>query len=176
MIEIEITNEQSRLPIDADRLRAAVEGVMLGQGVTRAVISVAVVDDPSIHTLNARYLQHDYPTDVLSFVLEEGGDFVEGEIIVSADTAETSAARYGWEPADELLLYVIHGALHLTGLDDHEPEDVAEMRRQEARYLAPFGLNASWRESSAQDSQGMAAESIRHAGSRPETLAEGRPS
>ena len=100
-------------------------------------------------------------------------------IIVSADTAISSAARYGWTAMDELLLYVIHGTLHLTGLDDHEPADIAEMRRQEARYLAPFGLTAPWRES-AQDSQGMAAEAIpqgttRVAKSGPGTLAEGRP-
>lgn len=158
MIEIEITNEQSRLAIDQERLRAAVDAVMIGHGVSRATISVAVVDDPSIHTLNARYLQHDYPTDVLSFVLEEGDGYVEGEIIVSADTAATSAARFGWTAQDELLLYVIHGALHLTGHDDHEPTDIAEMRRQEAHYLATFGLSAPWREAA------------------PETLAEGRPS
>jgi probable rRNA maturation factor len=157
VIEIEITNEQSRLPIDQQRLRAAVEAVMTGQGVTRATISVAVVDDPSIHTLNARYLQHDYPTDVLSFVLDEGDGYVEGEIIVSADTAATSAARFGWTAHDELLLYVIHGALHLTGHDDHEPADIAEMRRQESHYLDAFGLSAPWREAA------------------PETLAEGRP-
>ncbi len=146
MIHIELTNEQSRLSIDEARLRAAVEAVLTGQGVQRATISVAVVDDPAIHVLNARYLQHNYPTDVLSFVLEEGEGFVDGEIIVSADTAAASAARFGWNPTDELLLYVIHGALHLTGHDDHEPDDAALMRTLEARYLAPFGLNASWRE------------------------------
>lgn len=157
MIEIEISNEQSRLAIDQERLRAAVAAVLVGQSVSRATISVAVVDDPSIHALNARYLQHDYPTDVLSFVLEEGDGYVEGEIIVSADTAASSAARYGWTAMDELLLYVIHGTLHLTGHDDHEPADITEMRRQEAHYLASFGLNAPWREAA------------------PETLAEGRP-
>jgi probable rRNA maturation factor len=175
VIEIEITNEQSRLTIDEARLRAAVAAVLTGQGISRANISVAIVDDPSIHVLNARYLQHDYPTDVLSFVLEEGDGFVEGEVIVSADTAATIAPRYGWSATDELLLYVIHGTLHLTGLDDHEPEDAAEMRRHEARYLAPFGLNASWRDS-AQDSQGMAAPGTRLGAAEPETLAEGRAS
>ena len=53
-----------------------------------AEISVAVVDDPTIHALAPRSISsHDYPTDVLSFVLERDEDCLEGEVIVSADTA-----------------------------------------------------------------------------------------
>ncbi|HEY2838437.1 MAG TPA: rRNA maturation RNase YbeY [Pirellulales bacterium] len=168
MFRIEITNEQTGLSIDEARLRAAVEAVLTGQGFLRGAVSVAIVDDPAIHVLNARYLQHDYPTDVLSFLLEEGEGFVEGEVIVSAETAAVSASRYGWTPLDELLLYVIHGTLHLTGLDDHEPEDAAEMRRQEARYLAPFGLTAAW--------QDRAPRLDPHVAANPKPLAKGSAS
>jgi len=145
-IQIDITNEQTRLAIDEPRLREAILAVLAGQGVTRGAISVAVVDDPAIHALNVRYLQHDYATDVLSFVLEEGDGYVEGEVIVSADTAIAGSTRFGWQPMDELLLYAVHGTLHLTGLDDHSPEEIAEMRALEVRYLAPFGLVPPWRD------------------------------
>jgi probable rRNA maturation factor len=84
-------------------------------------------------------LNHDYPTDVLSFLLERNDNRLEGEIIVSADTALSAAPRYGWSAGDELLLYVIHGALHLVGYDDQTPEAQAEMRRHEAAILARFG-------------------------------------
>ncbi len=94
---------------------------------------MAAVDDRTIHQLNRRYLDHDYPTDVLSFVLEEGPGTVEGEIIVSGDTAAASAPGYGWPAQDELLLYVIHGMLHLVGYDDKSPADAARMRQAEAR-------------------------------------------
>ena len=62
-----------------------------------------------IHELNRRYLNHDWPTDVLSFTLDDDDDGLAGEIIVSADTATVAAERYGWKMADEILLYVIHG-------------------------------------------------------------------
>ena len=107
------------------------------------MVSVAVVDDPAIHRLNREFLQHDYPTDVLSFLLEREGDQLEGEVIVSSDTAVRSAAQYGWTPENELLLYVIHGTLHLVGYDDLQPELLAEMRRHEQHYLGHFGLAAS---------------------------------
>lgn len=140
MIQIDITNEQSRVPVDEERLRRAIEAVLAAAECRRGVVSVAVVDDPTIHDLNRRFLQHDYPTDVLSFVLEEDADAIEGEIVVSGDTAADSAADYGWRAEDELLLYVIHGALHLVGYDDKTPADAAEMRQLETRHLAEFGL------------------------------------
>jgi probable rRNA maturation factor len=162
VIQIDITNEQSRLPIVEERLRQAVVAVLAGEGRSAATISVAVVDDPTIHELNRRFLAHDYPTDVLSFVLEESDDGLEGEIIVSADTATACAPRYGWSADNELLLYVIHGTLHLVGYDDHEPADIALMRAAEIRYLAQLGLRAG------DDS------SSRHIGPRePQLLGEG---
>ena len=104
-------------------------------------VRVEEVDDPTIHALNVQYLQHDYPTDVLSFVLEQTDNRVEGELIVSADTASREAAEAGWSPHDELLLYVIHGTLHLVGYDDHQPTDQAEMVAAEARYLQALGIS-----------------------------------
>ena len=105
-----------------------------------AYVSIAVVDDPTIHGLNVQYLGHDYPTDVLSFVLEESTDRVEGELVVSADTAMRESQEAGWSPQDELLLYVIHGSLHLVGYDDHEPTDQIEMYAAEAHYLQRMGI------------------------------------
>jgi probable rRNA maturation factor len=90
--------------------------------------------------LNRQFLEHDYATDVLSFVLESSPDGLEGEIVISADTAAAAAGKYGWRPHDELLLYSIHGALHLAGWDDADEEQAAAMRLRERHYLASFGL------------------------------------
>lgn len=139
-IEVEIANEQDKLPIDEERLVAAARLLLRSEGITAATISLAVVDDPTIHELNRRHLGHDYATDVLSFVLEASPDRFEGEVIVSADTAISSAGRFDWSPADELLLYVIHGCLHLAGHDDQTDEARAIMRDREKHYLAEFGL------------------------------------
>ncbi|HIA19691.1 MAG TPA: rRNA maturation RNase YbeY [Planctomycetes bacterium] len=119
---------------------SAVRQVLQGEGVERAEISIAVVDDPTIHRLNVQYLDHDYPTDVLSFASPVQEGFVGGELVVSVDRAAAEAGQYGWAAKDELLLYVIHGALHLTGYQDETDDQQAVMRRREDHYLAQHGL------------------------------------
>lgn len=140
MFEIEFANRQRHWQPDEQRLVAAARTVLGEQQVTRATISLAVVDDPTIHALNRQYLQHDYPTDVLSFRLDDDPNHLNGEVVVSADTAARQAVDYGWRPDDELLLYVIHGILHLVGYDDKDLEDREMMRQQERHFLARFGL------------------------------------
>ncbi len=65
---------------------------------------------------------------------------MDGEVIVSFDTAAKVAPEFGWSTQEELLLYVIHGCLHLVGYDDHNDEDRAAMRVGEAKYLAKAGI------------------------------------
>ena len=83
---------------------------------------------------------------MLSFPLRREEGYVQGEIIVSGQTAVRSAAEYGWSAADELLLYVVHGCLHLVGYDDGTPQARAEMRARERHYLADFGLQPRYEE------------------------------
>lgn len=135
-----VANEQTSLAIDESRIQAAVRTVLAESEFSSANISIAVVDDPTIHELNNQYLRHDYPTDVLSFVLDDSTETLDGEVIVSADTAIREAAEAGWSAENELLLYVIHGTLHLIGHDDHEPNDQAEMYAAEANCLKQLGL------------------------------------
>jgi probable rRNA maturation factor len=137
---ITINNAQSQMPVDRRQLRKAVRMILLDESISRAKIGVAVVDDATIAKLHERYLDDPEPTDVLSFVLEKSPNYLEGEIVVSADTARASAADYNWPAGDELLLYVIHGALHLVGYNDTTSQTLATMREKEREYLARFGL------------------------------------
>ena len=139
-MQITLTNQQHALSIEEHRLVSATRPVLSDAGFSEGALSIAIVDDPTIHQLNVEFLQHDYATDVLSFVLEEKGDWLEGEIIASADTAVTNAADYSWPAEHELLLYVIHGALHLVGYRDKTEEDAAAMRTAEAKYLRLAGV------------------------------------
>jgi len=68
------------------------------------------------------------------------GDHLEGEVILSADTAATVASELGNSSAEEQLLYVIHGVLHLVGYDDQSDSDAEEMRTAQARFLQQFGV------------------------------------
>lgn len=142
MIEIEINNRQRVLePLDTARLVEATRQILAAAGYEHGEVSLAIVADAEMQTLNAKWLSHDYPTDVLSFVIDESDDEIEGQLIVSTETAQRQAEQYGWRAEDELLLYVIHGALHLVGHDDHEDDDIAAMRAAEAEQLAHFGLS-----------------------------------
>jgi probable rRNA maturation factor len=136
VIRIDIADRQATLPLDRRLLRRAVRAVLKDEGIADAEISLAVVDDPTIRELHRRYLGHDEPTDVISFVLERSEGRLEGEVIVSADTGLSAAARYGSTPADELLLYVIHGTLHLVGYRDDTRQRRAKMDARQRIYLA----------------------------------------
>ena len=138
-LRVLVANE-TNAAIDADRIEAAVR-LAFADGPYRWVeVSVAVVDDEMIHDLNRQFLDHDYPTDVLSFTLEDEPPRIEGEIIVSLDTAARHAAEVGWSTSDELLLYVAHGALHLAGFRDKNAEDAIQMHAAEAALLARLGV------------------------------------
>ena len=138
-ITIEIADEQTHLPLDRRLLRRAVRTVLRDAGVRKARISVAVVDDTTIARLNWRYLRHRGPADVLSFLLDRS-DGLEGEVIVGAQTALRTAPQYGWPPHDELLLYAVHGTLHLVGQDDTSPTLRAEMQKRETAVLEKLGI------------------------------------
>src|SRR3954470_14271396 len=136
--EISLTNEQTQHAVDGQRLVEAARAVLRDSEFSSAAISLAVVDDETIHELNRRHLNHDYATDVLSFVLEDDGRHLEGEVILSADTAAAAALEVGTSAEHEQVLYVVHGMLHLVGYRDKSDEDAREMRAAEDRYLRPF--------------------------------------
>jgi probable rRNA maturation factor len=143
--KIEIADEQT-FPLDPDPLIAAVERILTDHRIDRSEVSIALVDDQAIRTLNKQYLGHDYETDVISFVLDydEENGWLNGQLIVSSETADRVARELGASRQDELLLYVVHGSLHLVGYDDQEPADAVEMREAEKRYLQVFGVEHRW--------------------------------
>jgi probable rRNA maturation factor len=148
LVRVTIQNQVAGLKLDARRIRAAVRSALALGKIDSGIVSVVIVDDPTIHVLNRRHLAHDYPTDVLSFLIEQDGGRIESDIIASADTAARMAPGFGWPASDELLLYVVHGALHLAGYDDLEPAKLKQMRAAERYVLAEFGLEASYEDRS----------------------------
>lgn len=134
MIDIQLNNDIGFV-ITEETLIAIVRTILTDHDVRRGEVSLAIIDDPTMHALNRQHLQHDYPTDVLSFVLDDDADAFEGEVIVSRDTALSMAGEYQWSAEDEMLLYFVHGTLHLVGYDDHCDEDRQAMRERETYYL-----------------------------------------
>ncbi len=142
-VHILIANQQTMLEIDLDRMRTVTRQILEDARITSGALSIAIVDNPTIHRLNQQYLQHDWPTDVLSFPLEERPGHLEGEVVVSAEVASTTAAEVPWAGTEELLLYVIHGTLHLVGYRDKRPEESARMRAAELTYLRGAGVTVT---------------------------------
>jgi probable rRNA maturation factor len=122
-------------------MRLAIRAILHDADISQANISIAVVDDATIAKLHGEFLNDPMPTDVLSFVLERSEQMLEGEVIASADTAKTSAGRYHWPATEELLLYIIHGTLHLVGYDDTTPKLRKQMRAKEREYLEQVGAS-----------------------------------
>ena len=141
MGKIAIATPQEIVVVDRRRVREIVRAVLDGEGIADAEISLAFVDSPTIHTLNKRYLDHDEPTDVLSFPLSEpNAKKLAGELVIGVEVAQAQAMERGHDVQQELALYVIHGLLHLCGHDDATEADAAAMRERERYYLTELGL------------------------------------
>jgi probable rRNA maturation factor len=141
MSRVSIASPQEQVPIDRGRMREVVRAVLEGESVADAEISLAFVDNDTIHNLNRRYLDHDEPTDVLSFPLSEPhAKKLAGELVIGAGVAQAQADARGHDVQAELALYVIHGLLHLCGYDDHAAAAAAAMRQRERHYLKQLGL------------------------------------
>src|SRR5947199_3322961 len=118
MFRVKIASPQEVIPIDRARLREVARAVLQGEGAAAASISLAFVDNATIHRLNKQFLDHDEPTDVLSFPLSgPGAKMLEGELVIGAEVAKQQAEERNHDVQTELSLYVIHGLLHLVGFD-----------------------------------------------------------
>ncbi len=135
----------------------AVVAAAQARGFASGRIGVMITDDDTIHEINRRHLDHDYPTDVISFTYDRSGSKVEGELVVSLCTARRSALELGWDWRHEILLYVVHGTLHICGLEDSSAAERAEMRSQEQAVLERLGI-ADARRFSPDPDQAFSAE------------------
>jgi probable rRNA maturation factor len=139
--KIAIHSPQEIVPIDNARLREIARTVLHGEESQDYEISLAFVDNATIHRLNKQYLNHDEPTDVLSFPdSAANAKKLEGELVIGAQVALEQAAERGHDVQAELALYVIHGLLHLCGYGDKSPDEEKSMRERERHYLQMAGL------------------------------------
>lgn len=98
-------------------------------------IGYMFVSDEKILEVNRQYLGHDYYTDIITFDYDEG-DVINGDLVISLDTVRTNAEKFGKEYADELNRVIIHGILHLCGINDKGPGEREIMEAHENAALA----------------------------------------
>jgi probable rRNA maturation factor len=138
--QVELSDTQSHSDATPEELVRLAQRTLAREGHNRGSVSIALVDDAAIHELNRRHLGHDFPTDVLSFLLSEAEEEFSGAVVISAETAVRLAKEAGVAPLNELALYLVHGLLHLCGYDDQNVAAQARMRAREHEILAAEGL------------------------------------
>ena len=92
------------------------------------------VDDESILQTNREYLGHDYYTDIITFDYDED-DVINGDLVISLDTIRTNAEKFGKSYDEELHRVIIHGILHLCGINDKGPGEREIMEANENKAL-----------------------------------------
>ncbi|MBR5855694.1 MAG: rRNA maturation RNase YbeY [Bacteroidales bacterium] len=115
-----------------------IKNVAASYGKRCADINIIFCSDPALLEINKQFLGHDYYTDIITFDYCEG-DKLSGELYISIDTVKANAQEYEQTFETELHRVIIHGILHLIGLDDHSPKDIQQMRRGEDEALELLG-------------------------------------
>jgi probable rRNA maturation factor len=116
-------------------LRRLVRAALALEGLTAGDLTIVLGDDALLRTLNRRYRGLDRATDVLSFPYGDDEGSVVGDIVVSMERAAEQARRFRVTAGRELARLVVHGALHLAGLDHHTVRERQYMRRREAQAM-----------------------------------------
>jgi len=162
---VEVTDEQNCLTVDSAFVREVITDVLKTEGVYSADVSIALVDNATIRRLHREFMNDDTDTDVLSFPLDAGepprerpppdptgaqrrgyGRNPNGEVVVSVEKATQVAAEFGWRPLDEVILYAVHGVLHLVGYDDLTSDEKRLMRSRERSLLDRWDLQPQYRD------------------------------
>ncbi|MFZ5437934.1 MAG: rRNA maturation RNase YbeY [Patescibacteria group bacterium] len=116
----------SRYPVSRKKLRQAVDQVLAKHGIDHAQVDVSVVGARKIQTLNETMLQHDGPTDVLSFPHHDKKQLTEiplpvevpphlGDVVISFPESVKMAKKFGKRVDDQICFYLEHGLMHLLG-------------------------------------------------------------
>jgi len=162
-VDVFAADEQSEHPIDMARWTQLALSVLEAQAVKDDVeVSLLFVDEPSIAELRERFLGESGPTDVLAFPIDEEPDrggrspdeggtgpgggmdpedeipVLLGDVVVCPSVAAKNAIEHEVSFDDELALLVVHGLLHLLGMDHEEDEEAERMERREQQLLDRF--------------------------------------
>lgn len=147
---IDITNNQDKLPFPSSfrvLIRRAVKAALKSEAFDRPCeVSVTIVDNEEIHTINLEHRGIDRPTDVLSFPMfdedfDDGEACVLGDIVISLEKAKEQAESYGHSIEREIAFLTVHSVLHLLGYDHEEGKaEESEMFEKQEKILEAMGL------------------------------------
>lgn len=122
------------------KLKFIGQSILEQEKLAETELSLVLVEDAKITSLNQQYFKRNQATDVIAF--PQADKRVLGDIVISVETAEKQAIERGHYLEDELIYLLIHGILHLLGFDDTKPELRRKMRAKERAYLIQFHISA----------------------------------
>jgi len=122
---------------ESGRKRVLICKVIRNNGFKPGDLKFIITNDEEIKKINKEFLGHDYPTDVISFRMNEGNE-IEGEIYISIDSVKYNSKIYGNTVDKELLRVMIHGVLHLIGLDDNNDKNKRKMKEEEDFWITKY--------------------------------------
>ena len=144
---VEIARRGAGRKLSGRRLKTIALAILGLLGEADAELSLLLIGNSEMRKLNAKYRRKDYPTDVLSFPMEDGGTPATrllGDVIISVEKAREQAKQRGRTPDQELATLLIHGIVHLLGYDhERSAKDARAMKRLEDkiyRQLCEQGL------------------------------------
>lgn len=126
-------------PIKKRAVSNWIKEIAKGYGFKTGDISYIFCSDEKILEVNLEYLQHDYYTDIITFDYTEG-DKIAGDLFISLDTVKTNSETFGTNYVQELHRTIIHGILHLCGINDKGPGEREIMEENENKALALYGF------------------------------------
>lgn len=128
--------EDIKLPTIKKRAtNAGIKEVAKGYNKKAGNIAYIFCSDEKILEVNKQYLQHDYYTDIITFDYTEG-DVISGDLFISLDTVKSNAEQFQTDYNEELYRIIIHGILHLCGINDKGPGEREQMTEKENMALA----------------------------------------
>jgi probable rRNA maturation factor len=127
---------QPLYPINRARIRALIEEALKGKG---ADLSIAYVNEAEMTRLHKTFLDKEGPTDVLAFPYKDRSGKVVGEIAVCIPVAINMAKELDSDVEGEVMLYTLHGLLHIMGYNDAREKDAKKMHQKEKEILFKFG-------------------------------------
>ena len=124
-----------RISVRATTIRRVAQSILVQAGHPTAQLSLSLVGKTRMRSLNRKFRERDYPTDVLAFPMESMGEKTEiflGDVVICLPVAIGQASRFGNSADQEILRLLIHGTLHLLGYDhEQSPRDATRMQRKE---------------------------------------------
>lgn len=136
---VQWNTEQVEMPaIDTERVQTWIEQVADAHGRVAGRLTYIFCDDETILDVNRRFLNHDYYTDIITFD-DTIGRMIRGDMYISLDTVRTNAETQGCDYLTELHRVIIHGVLHLCGINDKGPGEREIMEAHEDAALALLG-------------------------------------